>query len=145
MLVVFLGVLQGIASEEGKKGGSCSRSHSLPPFSSQRRMNPRVANGGDAWRRRVITIPVSRNLLALFPRVFFFNVQTLVCIFRLLLFDLFWYFVTWKWGCVWVYYTKKGCVCFYFLLCMFLNYKIKKIKKKLMFWFAHSQGLQSYT
>jgi hypothetical protein len=34
-------------------------------------MNPRVANGGDVWRRHVITVPVSRNLLALFPRVFF--------------------------------------------------------------------------
>jgi len=67
------------------------------------------------------------------PEAFFCNYQTLIGVFRLLLFDLFWTFVICK-SDVWENHNKKRCVCVFVFLFMLLNYKNKKDRIKCLIW-----------
>jgi hypothetical protein len=63
------------AGREGKRGGNRSRSPYLFGLSLRRRVGSRTASGNRAWRRCAATVPVSRNLPALFPRFFLFVIS----------------------------------------------------------------------
>jgi hypothetical protein len=108
-------------------------------FFLRRHVNPHVASGGGAWRRRAAPVPtvqIASSAIPGFLRVCFCNFYMLEYGFKLLLVVLFNFCILLTCNYIWLYekkYNRKGCVCVCYFF-MLLNYKIKKIKKiNLMF------------